>query len=331
MILFRYLSEVFWYNFLLLYVQKCADDLNNIVYISSGSAFLLYILMKSTFQGNLEEHLIVTPIVPHGNTSAHTMYQTTPPITSTQDFFAYMKNVVSCCYQLLLQNIYQTLDHLLEASVFMDDFASPKAQLHLDSVTSLLLQILTSFQANMIHITVSEQFFSAIFAHISSFLLNKILLQPQFCTDTFGIFLKQNLDALEAWSNTVGAVWLGNVQSSLLPIKQAASLLIMKDKTLLVEDKHRKNVCSSLSAMQIRQLLALYRPAEYGKRLPITVINAIKQLPVSKNVNSQILEDINAPVHIPIRILHYLDIADMFQTAIPKNLRLCVREYTKNS
>jgi len=76
-------------------------------------------------------------------------------------------------------------------------------------------------------------------------------------------------------ANEIGKMWTGDIDNCFLGIKQVAAVLSLQNKLVLVEEKYRRHVCPNLNIVQLRQLLALYTPGEYGRRVPVAVINAI--------------------------------------------------------
>jgi len=136
--------------------------------------------------------------------------------------------------------------------------------------------------------------------------------------------LKQKLDNLEKWVQEAGQSWIGDIQQVLLPIKQVAAILILRDKNSLVEEKHRKNVCPLVTPLQLRQLLATFTPTEYGKRVPINVINAIKAPDEGK-----MLRDVDIVKGFQIRVVHYMEPEDALNHAVPIQIKLLVDDQVK--
>jgi len=174
----------------------------------------------------------------------------------------------------------------------------------------------------MIHPTLAQQLFYTLFGFMKGSLLNGILLRQQFCSESFAAFLLPKVEALDLWAKR-DPIWLGNASDQLLPVKQISQVLMLKDKTQIVDEKIRKNMCPDLNPLQLRQLLAMYTPDEYGKRVPITVINSIA-IPQSKAEEMKILVDLGEIAPFPVNKLHYVDITDTYHFSIPFALKTAI-------
>jgi len=178
------------------------------------------------------------------------------------------------------------------------------------------------FQQAMIHPTLAQQLFYTLFGFVKGSLLNGILLRQQFCSESFAAFLLPKVEALDQWAKR-DPIWLGNAADQLLPVRQISQVLMLKDKTQIVDERIRKNMCPDLNPLQLRQLLAMYTPDEYGKRVPITVINSIT-IPQSKAEEMKILVDLGEIAPFPVNKLHYVDITDTYHFSIPFALKTAI-------
>jgi len=244
------------------------------------------------------------------------------PLRSSSDFFAQMKQLVGKLFGHLLANIASKFDPLLESTILLDNFSTPSIQEipSLTPLTNLLQKALSIFQASSVHLSLSQQFFSEVFLRINDTLMNGVLLRQQLCTEAFGAYLKRRIEFIVEAADEMGKMWIGDADNCLQGIKQIANVLTLQNKAVLAEEKHRRHVCPNLTSLQLRQLLALYTPGEYGKRVPVAVINSIaKGAPT--NEYDKILPDVNFVRPFPVKVLHYFETEDMHRLAISQNIR----------
>jgi len=235
-----------------------------------------------------------------------------------------MKTLVSKCFGLLLAQIASKLDPLLESTILIESFSS-KTKSEIPSIApliNLLQKALSVFQVNMVHLSLSQQFFSEVFLRINNILMNGVLLRQQFCTEAFGVYLKHRIEHLQETADEMGSMWIGKIDDCFQGIKQISAVLTLPNKASLAEEKHRRHICPHLNVLQLRQLLALFTPGEYGKRVPVSVINSIAAKNTSTNTEvDKILVDVNIIRPFPIKVLHYFEVEDMQRLTITQNVR----------
>jgi len=305
-------------------ISKHIADLDMLTHIFSEASLLLYALCNN---GNSysDEMITVEPIDPkevENHTRNHEK-KALHPLRSSSDFFAQLKGIVARCFGLLLAHIASKLDPLLESTILIDNFASNAEIPSLAPIVDLLQKALSFFQVNMVHLSISQQFFSEVFLRINKILMNGVLLKQQFCTEAFGIYLKHRIEHLQNIADEMGQMWIGNTENGFQGIKQIAAVLALQDKAQLVEEKHRKHLCPNLNTLQLRQLLAMFTPGEFGKRVPISVINSVS-LRSPTTESDRILRDVNVVRPIPVRVLHYFMVEDMQKLVVTPGTRALV-------
>eukprot|EP00026_Physarum_polycephalum_P000139 Phypoly_transcript_00139.p1 GENE.Phypoly_transcript_00139~~Phypoly_transcript_00139.p1 ORF type:complete len:2086 (+),score=546.87 Phypoly_transcript_00139:143-6400(+) len=309
------------------------ENLEEMAQLLACIGFLLYILYKSTNQ-NLEDVVKVPPLRSdqHISLSPKPDRSPKPVINTGNDFTEYLKVVVGKTFSCILRILAKRMSSVLEGLFLMESYKSMKvtkgapqtSPLGVSEITTLLSDSAISlFQQAFISTSFSQQIFSKIFKYISGYLLNGMLLRQQFCSESFGIFLAPKIEALERWAKQ-DSIWVGDAYQELGPVKQAAAVLQLKDKSVLVDEKNRRNICPTLGPTQLRQLLAMYSPEEYGKKIPINVINAI---PIPKTTGSQaILTELNEVSSFQVSTIHYLEVSDTFQLPIPFSLKAAIEK-----
>eukprot|EP00026_Physarum_polycephalum_P000058 Phypoly_transcript_00058.p1 GENE.Phypoly_transcript_00058~~Phypoly_transcript_00058.p1 ORF type:complete len:2549 (-),score=561.62 Phypoly_transcript_00058:70-7716(-) len=247
------------------------------------------------------------------------------PLRSSGDFFSQLKALVGKCFGLLLAFVASRLDPLLDQTILVENFSAKKRNElpSLRPVISFLQKTLSVFQVNLVHLSLSQQFFSEVFARINNILMNGVLLRQQFCTETFGAYLKTQIELIQSTADEMGQMWIGDVTACFQGIKQIASVLALSNKNSLAEDKIRKATCPALNSLQLRQLLSMFTPGEFGKRVPIPVINAIGARTPHSDTD-RILLDVNVVRPFPIKVLHYFEVEDMLKTATTPTVRSLV-------
>lgn len=311
------------------------ENLEEMAQLLACIGFLLFILYKSTNQ-NLDDAVKVPPLRAdqHASLSPKPDRSPKPVISDGADFTEFLKVVVGKTFGCILRILAKRMSSVLEGLFLMESYKSMKVTkstpqstpLGVSEITTLLSDSAISlFQQAFISTSFSQQIFSKIFKYISGYLLNGILLRQQFCSESFGAFLAPKLDALEQWAKR-DAIWVGDAFQELGPVKQAVAVLQLKDKAVLTDEKNRRNICPTLSPTQLRQLLAMYVPEEYGKKIPINVINAI---PIPKTTGTQgisILTELNEVSSFQISTIHYLEVSDTFQLPIPFSLKAAIEK-----
>ena len=101
------------------------------------------------------------------------------PLRSSGDFFTQLKALVGKCFGLLLSFVAGRLDPLLDQAILVDNFSTRKRNElpSLRPVISFLQKTLSVFQVNLVHLSLSQQFFSEVFARINNILMNGVLLR----------------------------------------------------------------------------------------------------------------------------------------------------------
>ncbi|EGC31597.1 hypothetical protein DICPUDRAFT_92763 [Dictyostelium purpureum] len=198
----------------------------------------------------------------------------------------------------------------------------------IETITGILSTIITIFQHRMVHFTLSQCFFSQIFSWIGSMILKAFMLRQAFCTDQFALFVKQKIDLLISWSENFGNVWCGNISKSFVQVREVIAVLTYKEKDKFAEEKTRKIICPNLNANQLKQILAMYSPGEFGKKVPTKVITSI--CPPTKALLNQQLFDSEKLLPIPIEALHYLETSDIKGLSLPSSIRTSIETEIKN-
>jgi hypothetical protein len=101
------------------------------------------------------------------------------PLRSSGDFFTQLKALVGKCFSLLLAFVASRLDPLLDQAILVENFSAKKRNElpSLRPVISFLQKTLSVFQVNLVHLSLSQQFFSEVFGRINNILMNGVLLR----------------------------------------------------------------------------------------------------------------------------------------------------------
>ncbi|KAN0033402.1 hypothetical protein ACTA71_002829 [Dictyostelium dimigraforme] len=191
----------------------------------------------------------------------------------------------------------------------------------IELITAYLSSIITIFQHRMVHFTLSQRFFNQVFCWIGALIMKGFMLRQTFCTESFAAFVKAKIDFLTKWAEDIGNVWVGDVNNAFQQVREVINVLNIKDKEKIVDEKVRKQYCPTLSSNQLKQVLSLFTPGEYGgKRVSAKVIASI--FPPSKSSAGQsFVQDENKLNTIPIDSLHYLEIQDIKTLSLPPSIR----------
>ncbi|KAK5574928.1 hypothetical protein RB653_010182 [Dictyostelium firmibasis] len=193
--------------------------------------------------------------------------------------------------------------------------------LSIELITTYLSSIISIFQHRMVHFTLSQRFFNQVFCWIGALIMKGFMLRQTFCTESFAVFVKSKIDSLTKWADEVGNVWVGEVGNAFQQVREVIAVLNYKDKEKIIDERTRKQYCPTLNSNQLKQVLSLFTPGEYGgKRVSAKVIASI--CPPSKSSASQsFVQDENKLNTIPIDSLHYLEIQDIQSLSLPFSIR----------
>lgn len=103
------------------------------------------------------------------------------------------------------------------------------------------------------HSALTNHFFDTLMCHVNAVILNGILSKESLVINTQGSFdIKMNLNNLENWLEENGFFYLKSRFSS---SKQAADVLLIRQKNILVDGETRSTVCPDLTDPQLVLLL----------------------------------------------------------------------------
>ncbi|KAM9985090.1 hypothetical protein ACTFIY_009513 [Dictyostelium cf. discoideum] len=193
--------------------------------------------------------------------------------------------------------------------------------LSIELITTYLSSIITIFQHRMVHFTLSQRFFNQVFCWIGALIMKGFMLRQTFCTETFATFVKTKIDFLTRWADDIGNVWVGDVANAFQQVREVINVLNIKDKEKIIDDKIRKQYCPTLNSNQLKQVLSLFSPGEFGgKRVSAKVIASICP-PNKSSAGQSFVQDENKLNTIPIDSLHYLEIQDIKTLSLPLSIR----------
>jgi hypothetical protein len=147
------------------------------------------------------------------------------PLSSSQDFFSQLKDVLGNFFRALLTFVAEQLDPLLDNTILVENFAQTKSseRPNIHPVNSLLNEALAAFQRNFVHLTLSQQFFSEVFGRINSHLMNGVLLRcsrPPFLLFSPTLFLLFSALILKLLQATILHCCLWQILGGMVLIQQ---------------------------------------------------------------------------------------------------------------
>ncbi|EFA74941.1 myosin-5b [Heterostelium album PN500] len=313
------------------FTKNNIDDQDLMSYLLACSSLLVYVFQKRLPVGTKS----IQPTIPTHNELEeleNAIDSEVSMITSNQ-FMIHMQQTIGRSYGSLYSMVIAKLKPLLEASILNENFnkkptattsGTPLAPI--ETVTSYLNTIINVFQFRMIHFSLSQEFFNQIFVWIAHFLVNAFMLRLVFCNDVFASHTKTKIDALLRWTSE-GHVWISpTVEETFITIKEVIAVITYKDKEKFADEKLRKLVCPNLSVYQLKQILAMYQPGDFGKRVSAKTIGAI--CPPNKPTGSYLVESTMRP--IPITSLHYFEDQDFKDGSISGSIKFPIESEIKN-
>ncbi|KYQ91225.1 myosin-5b [Tieghemostelium lacteum] len=336
------------------------EDMDLLSYLLSCCSLVSFVFIgykqKKKTQEVLANHTIL-PYVPNINDLDDLLSGL--EINSPDEFLDQLDQTIGRTYGLLFRIISSKLSSLIEGSILNENYnnninksptnngQSPSSiaskmvnpLIQIEHVTSFLFSVISTFQHRMVHFTLSQQLFNQIFCYIGNFIKQSFLLRQSFCTDSFALFVKQKIDYLQKWANEIGDVWVGSIDNAFVHVREIISIILLRDKEKLVEEKVRKQLCPNLNINQLKFILAMYH-SEFGK-VNIKIINNIcppnkssNNSPINHGSNNdqsfKQLIDENKLHPIPFKSLHYLEIDDIKNLSIPISIRYQIESEIKN-
>eukprot|EP01080_Neovahlkampfia_damariscottae_P008480 gene8480-302_t len=178
--------------------------------------------------------------------------------TPLMQFKSELEKLLGITYGFLLSLIYKELDELLIPCTFLEELSTGK-----NGSPFVILKIfndfLKTFQSNGVFNEISEQFFGQVFYFINGHLLNILLTHRKYCSMKASVNLKMMTSDLSNWADENNFLKCKKNFNNLRDI----SNILMVDKSELVDESVRKQVCPSLQICQILNILCFYHADEF--------------------------------------------------------------------
>lgn len=181
----------------------------------------------------------------------------------------------------LVENIYKTLIPVLIPAMFQTSLVNGNKQPLLPrTITIILDQYYSLMVKNFIHKDLISQFFKQVYFFINSHTFNALFdIQNKRCKMGSAIMLKMAVSELEAWADRNK---IETCKEQLVSLRQASDIMIM-NKSSLVDEATRREVCPTLSLIQVRKILQMYHPDDFDPdTVPSSVLKALPTLDLSK-------------------------------------------------
>ncbi|EGG24237.1 myosin-5b [Cavenderia fasciculata] len=322
------------------------DELDLTAYLLACTSLLLYVFQAKLPTGKTT----IMPSIPSiaDIEDTENILESESSANPSAQFIDLLHQSVGRSYGMAFKTVISKLQPLIEGSILNENYnrksvgvssislhsSNSNIQsaplLQIDHVTSHLFSIISLFQQKWIHFSLSQQFFSQIFHWIGITIFNGIMLRQAFCTESFALHLKSKIDYLVKWANEIGDVWVGPVDSAFVIVKEIIAVLTNKDKEKFADEKYRKTVCPSINANQLKQVLSMFSPTEFGKKVSAKTLNSFStnKLPIS--LNQPIIMDEKKLFAFPIKSLHYFEKDDINNMSIPLSIRYSIETEIKN-
>jgi len=110
-----------------------------------------------------------------------------------------------------------------------------------------------------------------IISMLDQYLFNALLTYRELCTFGNAIHMKITMAHFEDWAKSYGKHIDGYVRKGFQYTRQAMSVLVM-DKTSLLEEDARTDVCPNITLPQLFQLVSNFLPDEYVCQCSVLLI-----------------------------------------------------------
>lgn len=153
-------------------------------------------------------------------------------------------------------------------------------------ITAILHQYHQMLKKNFFFNELIAQFYAQIYLFINAHTFNALFdTQKKRCKMGSAIMLKMGVSELEMWAESHH---LGNkCKENLGALRQASDIMIM-NKASLVDESTRREVCPTLTLVQVRKILQSYQPDEYDPDIvPSSVLKALPSADAKKGTQDK--------------------------------------------
>eukprot|EP00026_Physarum_polycephalum_P002864 Phypoly_transcript_02873.p1 GENE.Phypoly_transcript_02873~~Phypoly_transcript_02873.p1 ORF type:complete len:753 (+),score=120.98 Phypoly_transcript_02873:184-2442(+) len=242
-------------------------------------------------------------------------------IRNDEEFFSELSYMFSMTVTALLKRIYRKIDESLEFSHIEESFAhfcafrandpigQPPARLVLGELTDVLNALIAAFEVHMVYFPLSQKIFEEIFGRLSRTLANVVIARSSIRSEMFGNFLLVIWERLETLCK--GNEWTGGANRQLSLIKQCATLLSLKDKSLVESSRKREATFPDLNENQIRHIMTS------DHRQHLSPSPSPRTRTPSLTAKLLLFSDLDYVHPFSVRITHYLGMDELQKLPVP--------------
>eukprot|EP00727_Mastigamoeba_balamuthi_P008001 m51a1_g3821 hypothetical protein (868) ;mRNA; r:283195-286482 len=155
--------------------------------------------------------------------------------------------------------------------------ASPRSSKHTTSnILAVLSEASLAIKAGNLPEFLRLQYFQQVCNYINSMVFNMLATQPALCTCGTGLQIKMSLSQIEEWIGKDKGI--AQARKHLDQLREVSNLLVVMDKTILLEEGLVKQMFPSLDIVQISHFVQSYKPDDICKTaVDPTVADAVRQ------------------------------------------------------
>lgn len=284
-------------------VVSQSTDINVLAYWFSACTTMLNVLQKNSYQINYTgendifenmKSIIANPKLELNNIKEEIRKNILHDEEEDDFSFSNPSTLFQKELKLLSANIYckfvnqvkQMIEGILKSALFESSALGHHPKNTITQVLDILQLVEKTFEDNHIFPEFFSIFFEQIFYYIDAYGLNLLMdRQKRLVSMNNGLALKMNLTQLENWSKY--SEYCPNAFNQLAKLRQASDIIIMQ-KTNLVSESTRKDVCPNLNVNQIRTLLILYQPDMFDSTpVPDSVLRSIPHGKSDEKINCE--------------------------------------------
>jgi len=183
-----------------------------------------------------------------------------------QDFVSQLQSLTS----LTFENATNVVKERLEVKTRLEEYLFSESKTDdtkFQSFWEQLTDTVTNIMAHSYFPGVKTQFLNRLLSYLVICVMDGLF--KQVCSYSVGVQVKMLIDLIEKWTNDLmkknGLDCPNIIEVELEPLRQASSILCLRQKTDLLKSDIRQALCSLLRPIQISQILDGYRTDNFDK------------------------------------------------------------------
>jgi len=241
-------------------IQRAKYDWDMLAYWLSSMSHILYKFKK-------EQPNLLNP---------RNQFVSKESMMAISNFDAGLGRLLSSVYQLLVRSFYKQVTPLLAPAILSSRLHKGDENIETFSILASFLTVLELLQAHHIPESIIGQLFSQLYYYVDAVLFNELCERRDLCSANNGLKIKLELSKLEDWTQKSPILHKAS-RKELSHIIEAANLLSV-EKSFLLQNEFREQICPSLNILQVKTLIQLFTPENPQQAVPARTIEKLNEL-----------------------------------------------------